>query len=842
MEILENDDKAEKQIEDVKDDYPVVEVKAKSMTEALGSIREIQEIYPKRVTPEITSGFIRDLMSADEIFRGKDGKFVGWPLLREEELYAFILHYRFGEFVTDMPMGGSYQYEKIVMYNRISDPNSARAKLLIDFPLIDYIIELGQGHIVAAGGAITSALTSGHGGGMNDCDFFLIGFRPEEEEEATSLISSIVDSLEGKYRELKAEKKIVSNNGNKFIVARNKNTVTVYFPKAEGMYEQKLQFVMRAYPATGNIQTDISMVIGGFDLFSCAIAYYNKRFYATYAGAFSIAKMVNVVMTSRFSTSMIYRITKYTNRQFLALFPGTTKEKMAERSFNAKKSFRQKKLSMPIALPHIKLGGDYTYRNQGEEPNDYGDSVFDSDSYEAIIVNVKAILEDKEDQYVIFGHSWEDIFHIPKVRKTKIKAFLTKLFNSIIKAARELTGEQFPTQKLKKRCRALFHKIIERDILNPKQRNEEKKQDEGEDDEEEEGEENDEESSEEENQQVNIAGREILQKCLDNVKHLKGEKKYDNLYDEFLFLKSKDFNALCEYLKAEIIKYIEIREAAIVTNMRGKHFIDSKNPIRQHTSSHNPRIVSAKDWYGRENYVPFKVGFPDEIFIDLKYLFTRGQFKNIGNYDFKNVLMPYLARGWALGVVENVRKIAMENFQINMQHQYCSKIFATSHLAVGVHQYNCYKGHSNLEIRQQQSIPKIKMISIEIEPNEPKEPKSQKPKETKEERKIRLDALRERNAKRKEERLAQQAEKNAKGQQPEANPEADGTKNVQQNKMAAWREANIKKHQERKQAKLIEQITLAPGETNETEMFSKNIKIDKKIEKEDEKEDENCDE
>jgi hypothetical protein len=172
--------------------------------------------------------------------------------------------------------------------------------------------------------------------------------------------------------------------------------------------------------------------------------------------------------------------------------------------------------------------------------------------------------------------------------------------------------------------------------------------------------------------------------------------------------------------------------------------------------------------------------------------------------------MPYLAKGWALGVTENLRNISMENFGTNLQHQYCSKIFGTSHMAPGVNVAKYYSGHGDPEIRRQQFIPKIKLISIEIEPKETK------PKETKEARQIRLAALRERNANRKEERLAQQAKKKSEKELPkEDETKEDGNKGVKPNKLAVLREKRIKERQEKEVAAIAKDITPPKEEVKE---------------------------
>ncbi len=75
----------------------------------------------------------------------------------------------------------------------------------------------------------------------------------------------------------------------------------------------------------------------------------------------------------------------------------------------------------------------------------------------------------------------------------------------------------------------------------------------------------------------------------------------------------------------------------------------TKNPGRQWTSSNNPIIDKASEWYGEENYVPFYIGVPSEITITLLCMWKRKKCVwKIINRDIFKLIMSYIEYNYAV--------------------------------------------------------------------------------------------------------------------------------------------------------------------------------------------------
>lgn len=615
-----------------KEAYTVDEFFARADDKFRSTIPGYQGIEEK---DPIDSEFIQTLISADEIFRGKHGKSAGWPLLNESEIHALMLEYGDREFKTEMPIvvgvaSRDPHYSR--KYHQIPAMYMCRADLMDYFGATDYILSLGRGKLVAAGGAIFQALTHGYSrsrGKAGDIDLFFIGFdaTPEGEQEAGELLEEIIENLAIKYEQ--------SNNlRGRLNISRNQNVTTVLYDN------MNYQFVHRPYPKTGTLLGDISMPIGGFDLFSCAVAYYldpedyeadkfKGKFYATPCGAFALATMTNILMTSRNSTSMVYRLKKYASRGVDILFPGTSREKMSKHSLQAKMAYHRDMKSMPIKLPHI------TFRN-GFNANmvDVGD-VSDYESQATVnahlsigtvtIANIYALLSGKLEQYSAYSKSWSGIYDSIKPILFKYPGKLTRIASNLLKnALRELVVAHGRLL-----ADASFYKFA-----------------------------------------TNFSNiyRQYLQSLPDF------DHDYESMVESLAWGLPK---ALMEFNKRHVdglTQFLEVQEQRAIAILQSKHHMNSTNPLRQHTASHNPVIMNPREWWGPDNYVPFVVGFPANIFVDLYWLFSRGQYSYIGPSGFKSVLLPYFARAWAEGAVETLVSKAMANYSSNLQSHYLMRV------------------------------------------------------------------------------------------------------------------------------------------------------------------------
>lgn len=585
--------------------------------------------------PAMDTEFITQLVSSDEIFRGKDSKFTGWPVLDETQIHALCLEYGDRTFETQMPIAvGAHardpEYSR--QYYQIANPSDARQNLQESFPMIDYILNLGRGKLVAAGGAIFQALNAIYRRNRNDAgdiDLYFIGFdpTPEGEQEAGELLEDIIQNLSAKFNDDKNDVNGPDLRGD-FRVARSQNVTTV-------LYNQiNYQFIHRPYPKTGSLLGDIGMPIGGFDLFTCAVAYYldpekfvdapeyglRGKFYATPAGAFSLATMTNILMTSRNSTSMIYRLKKYANRGVDILFPGTSRELLSKTSIKSKIAYTRGLKHMPIQLPHVKITS--TFITNGEDVSDYGNqaTVNNYISYSTVTIsNIHALLSGKIEQYSAMSDTWTNVY-------SDIKP-------SLFKSPGKIFG--FVSRRLK---------TVIADLM----------------------EDHDNICTDPYIQKFKTAFNAIYAQCM-KIQPDFDQSVYDSTLESLVWTSSKTLKEYTTKNHNILVAFLEAQEQRAISLLQSNYHMNSKNPLRQHTASHNPVITNAREWWGPENYVPFRVGFSDEIFRDLYWLFARGQYNYIGPGVFKTVLLPYFARSWALGVVNNMVSTALFKYPRNLQ-------------------------------------------------------------------------------------------------------------------------------------------------------------------------------
>lgn len=595
--------------------------------------------------PPMNTEFITQFVSADDIFRGKDSKFIGWPLLNELEIHALCLEYGDREFETEMPIVvGAHcrDPEFSRQYHQITDPDAARKNLATQFPMTDYILNLGRGKLVAAGGAIFQALNVVYRprNDAGDIDFFFIGFdaTPEGEKEAGELLEDIIQHLSAKFDDDKNDPNGHEVRGN-FKVARSQNVTTILYDHIN------YQFVHRPYPKTGSLIGDIGMPIGGFDLFTCAIAYYLHsedyvvdsegefagKFYATPAGAFALATMTNILMTNRNSTSMVYRLKKYATRGANIMFPGTNRERLSRSSINAKLAYTRNLKHMPIKLPHISISS--SCKATGEDVSDYGSQATANNylSYSTVtIANIHALLAGKIDQYSAISDTWTNVY-------SDIKSSLFKAPGKMFKIA-SLTLTNMVINLLSDHYNICTERYI---------------------------------------QKFKTTFNNIYGQCMKSQPDF-DQSVYDSTLESLVWASRETLRQYNMQNRTILIAFLEAQEQRAISLLKLNYHMNSKNPLRQHTASHNPVITNAREWWGPENYVPFRVGFSDEIFRDLYWLFTRGQYNYIGANVFKTVLLPYFARSWALGFVENMVSTALFKYPRNLQSHYL--ITVTHHI------------------------------------------------------------------------------------------------------------------------------------------------------------------
>ena len=590
--------------------------------------------------PHIYNETINEIISADEIFRGKNGQGVGWPLLDEYVLFQYMIHYRRSKFMGDMPF---VDFERVATQDtdrlfrnksQIHNPEVLKKYIAFRYPIFDTVLLLGGGNLVLAGGAVTQLLHNTrnlnfHYGWSNikDFDFFFVGFHPEETERATSLLESIIEALEYRVRDQIEEYPEIFSEAffEYFAVSRSENVVNVKFSWMYGIDKNgyrpdietvDLQFILRLYPETGNPLTNISLVIGGFDLYSCAAAYYicpgeeEAKFYATPAGAFAMAANVNILNTGRNSPSMISRLIKYRGRKFRILLPSTSVEKVRSHSRHNMLNLRQGRPYLQVNLPFAKLGFTRTGSPADPDP-DYGHQAVNGF---VTVPNIHSLLSNHPQNYLVTGSSWRRI-------------------NGDLKR-RILDGKTLDSYMNKVRRQHSFSDTSE---MNAHHRS------------------------------VKLLFTPLL------IKEGLSDEEIEERITDIMVMSMAQFNDLCSDLFDSLLEILVEKEENQFVKLREGIKWNTVNPMTQHTASFNPTITDARSWWGEKNYVPFRVGFPDEMYFVLKILFTNGEYGFVGNGVFRNLLMPYFARAWATGICDKYIAPAQIHYRDNVQRFYADK-------------------------------------------------------------------------------------------------------------------------------------------------------------------------
>jgi hypothetical protein len=172
-------------------------------------------------------------------------------------------------------------------------------------PLRELVIaerESSDVELVFAGGAISASLRGKSAHFFGDLDCFFVS--PSRDTNASS-------------RFLERILNMFYDGGNSgALFERSEHCTTVRWPDNG----EKYQFIHRVYPTAAS-------VIGGFDLGICAVMLHDSlsRISCTHLGAWSNALNMNIVDTSRRSTSFEFRIAKYARRGVAMVFPGLDK-------------------------------------------------------------------------------------------------------------------------------------------------------------------------------------------------------------------------------------------------------------------------------------------------------------------------------------------------------------------------------------------------------------------------------------------------------------------------------------------------------------------------------------
>lgn len=262
-----------------------------------------------------------------------------WTLYSFEQWRDFVIPSEIVESETDYLYLRRYQGRRGHPPAFYSPTRDHKKNLLMNFPLVDDVLRLGKGKLIVAGGFFTSYTQT-----IMDLDFF---FHSCTEAEANQIVGECVEYIVTSYmdeilhyqenrtqrntflnfesmtlREAVIEGRFTNLEHHTFDVQierkLNVTNVTFIMSRNHGdtVYQvRKYQFIHRIYPNFGQI-------LGGFDIGASMVGYDGEDFYATYMGAWTLMNQIIVLDISRRSTTFGARLRKYSNRGFDVYIPG----------------------------------------------------------------------------------------------------------------------------------------------------------------------------------------------------------------------------------------------------------------------------------------------------------------------------------------------------------------------------------------------------------------------------------------------------------------------------------------------------------------------------------------
>lgn len=416
------------------------------------------------------------------------------------------------------------------------------------FPFLAILLEKYFGHLILCGGAFTENSWDCK---TYDVDLFFYDCTVPEAEQ---ILKEAVDA-------------IVAFHADFTIRVERKQHLTnvVVFEEADHIH--KYQFIHRIYP-------DIGSILGGFDLGPSMIAWDGVQIWATELGAWSIVNECMIIDISRRSTTFGKRILKYYHRGFRVVFPGFRNGKIFS---NEPVDSRIQKLHTVMQQLNLKLVREYDYDTNYpiDEKGRYDPTLL----YNALVVRddkiyIKDLCLYRDGRFCI-GPVWsgkrKDRDQVRKEQSdygdwTYFEGdFINRTNNSLL-----INGNLDPVTAIFDMPAKMERpkEIIDRMLQNP------------------------------------------------NIPYLKQNKLFDCWYD---WMGQKQCRQLAEFEHSgnpeqhrEVLYLRMLQNLAICRERLKKITWITKNPGRQWTSSINPAVINARDWYG-EKYRHFIIGVYEKV-------------------------------------------------------------------------------------------------------------------------------------------------------------------------------------------------------------------------------------
>ena len=593
--------------------------------------------------------FINTLLSVDEIRRGNNGN-AGWRLHTGEDLVnlmnLFIEQYVLGDecAILGFHYGG---YGKVPR-----TPTKIHATLLLhrfatpecnfkhdDDDGIQFernylsmnVLTLGKGKLLLAGSGALRLFekragrefkANGHYPTHNsDFDFFFVGYdgSPDSKKDAEIIIRETRDYFENLTRK-------------PVLMIRSSHAITMQV--MDDYHKITIQFILRLYPETGDTERNISMVLGGFDLYYCAIGLHYTphdkmfKFYSTTTGAFCIAQKLNIANTGRLSESYAYRNKKYCSRGVNLIVPQMTKEDALKTIDTERCGFfttmKPENVVLSFKIPKICAPNKYIHRDsdydsvQSSENWDLEDNVYVFDSS-----NARALITGRIHNYVRTSTDIDQLIYGPKDffnRRLCLNQFFMHLHSDKdsyrLEMATYSTSVYYNTRVsyANKYCPLEEWRIINDDA----------------------------EFAEEKLIVANATNIRDRNKAGADLSIKAKTKAYDNMKKSFT--KNDQCKRLCDLFKEGEIEF-SAREESINNEMnKGLNWL-TENPGTQQTATFHPQNVSPQDLFPPGLYRSFRIGLPDEIW----FIIIQAASPYLPRSVIKQILIPYVARAWADG-------------------------------------------------------------------------------------------------------------------------------------------------------------------------------------------------
>lgn len=517
------------------------------------------------------SSRIMDQLGMDFVYR----KHMKWPLVNEEEWIKFKDDSAHGFLELKSYTPDWMKLEKF-------DLNKFRQKFTFLQPILDKF----KGKILAAGGFYSTPKEKYNFCDGQDVDFFIHSCN---EDEATQILREAVIFITSNAFKQEYIPKLQNISHTKIAnvtIEHSLNVVNVIINYNKNNNHEgfslcvKYQFILRLYPRP-------DLILGGFDLSASAVGYDGTNIFATPMGAYCFANKRIIIDISRRSTTFSKRLAKYRTRGFSFVFPGFPKDvRFGPSEHDRKQAIKQiKELTQTFHLEFKAYDYSWDYGGRSEMPTKLSlDKAFKSkDTVDlmdfTIYVNdgaepsgVKAKTPNIQDRLLadydfmkLECTGTSNLFFIMNGKKEYTFSYIT------IEKLNNIEGEVddflFETQVIE------VDKIIDFETFRGSYMDEER--------------------------QLKYFG--IFGKELKNMKLTYGKNSAENKYNLF---------------KEKVDQYREDEIKAATEALKGIKWI-TKNPGRQWTSSVNPAIVKAVEFYG-EKYQKIGVILSEEVEILLR--------------------------------------------------------------------------------------------------------------------------------------------------------------------------------------------------------------------------------